>query len=35
MSIIYSLISKIKSSDDMVNLVSYDMAYGNYPTVTQ
>ena len=34
MSIIYSVIAKVRNSD-VVNLCSYDMAHGNYPTVTQ
>lgn len=34
MSIIYSVIAKTKDSE-VINLCSYDMAHGNYPTVTQ
>lgn len=34
MSIIYAVIAKNNSDSDIVNLCSYDMAHGNYPTIT-
>lgn len=34
MSIIYSVISKVRDAD-VTNLCTYDLAHGNYPTITQ